>query len=168
MDRAIEETTADERRATTGRVLGIDLGSRRIGVAVSDDGRRVASALTVLSRAESHGQDHGRLAVVVAETGAAMVVVGLPLSLSGEAGPAARAVMAEVTEMRDVLDVPVECCDERYSTVIAGRALAAGGRRPAARRAVVDKVAAAAILQTWLDRQRDWPWPQAGPATPAQ
>ena len=147
MDRAIEETTAGERRATTGRVLGIDLGSQRIGVAVSDDGRRVASALTVLNRAESHG---------------------LPLSLSGEAGPAARAVMAEVTEMRDVLDVPVECCDERYSTVIAGRALAAGGRRPAARRAVVDKVAAAAILQTWLDRQRDWPWPQAGPATPAQ
>jgi putative Holliday junction resolvase len=108
------------------------------------------------------------LAAVVAETGAAMVVVGLPLSLSGGAGPAARAVMAEVTEMREVLDVPVECCDERYSTVIAGRALAAGGRRPAARRAVVDKVAAAAILQTWLDRQRDWPWPQAGPAIPAQ
>ena len=48
MDRAIEETTAGERRATTGRVLGIDLGSQRIGVAVSDDGRRVASALTVL------------------------------------------------------------------------------------------------------------------------
>ena len=162
------QTTAGGPPRATGRVLGIDLGSQRIGVAVSDDGRRVASALTVLSRAESRRQDHGRLAAVVAETGAAAVVVGLPLSLSGQAGPAAQAVLAEVTEMREVLDVPVECCDERYSTVIAGRALVAGGRRPAARRAVVDKVAAAAILQTWLDRQRDWPWPQAGPATTAQ
>ena len=97
-----------------------------------------------------------------------MVVVGLPLSLSGGAGPAARGVLAEVAEMRQALDVPVECCDERYSTVIARRALAAGGRRPAARRAVVDKVAAAAILQTWLDRQRDWPWPQAGPTDPSR
>jgi putative Holliday junction resolvase len=149
-------------------VLGIDLGSRRIGVAVSDDSRRVASALTVVNRGESHVEDHGRLADVVLETGAALVVVGLPLSLSGGAGPAARAVLDEVTEMGESLDVPVECCDERYSTVIARRALAAGGRRPAAHRAVVDKVAAAAILQTWLDRQRAWPWPQAGPAGPSR
>ncbi len=137
-------------------------------MAVSDDNRRVASALTVITRGGSHADDHARLAALIAETGAALVVVGLPLSLSGGAGPAARGVLAEVTEIRGVLDVPVECCDERYSTVIARRALAAGGRRPAARRSVVDKVAAAAILQTWLDRQRDWPWPQAGPADPSQ
>jgi putative Holliday junction resolvase len=137
-------------------------------VAVSDDRRRVASALTVVARGASHAADHAQLATVIAETGAAMVVVGLPLSLSGGAGPAARGVLAEVAEMREVLDVPVECCDERYSTVIASRALATGGRRPAARRAIIDKVAAAAILQTWLDRQRDWPWPQAGPAAPSR
>jgi putative Holliday junction resolvase len=165
---AIEESPAGERPTTTGRVLGVDLGSRRIGVAVSDDSRRVASALTVVARGESHLHDHARLAEVVGDTGAALVVVGLPLSLSGGAGPAARAVLDEVREMRELLDVPVECCDERYSTVIARRALAAGGRRPAARRAVVDKVAAAAILQTWLDRQRAWPWPQAGPAGPSR
>jgi putative Holliday junction resolvase len=161
------ENTADESPTTTGRVLGVDLGSRRIGVAVSDHDRRVASALTVVHRGESHGEDHGRLAGVLVETGAALVIVGLPLSLSGGAGPAARAVLDEVREMQAALDVPVECCDERYSTVIARRALAAGGRRPAARRAVVDKVAAAAILQTWLDRQRAWPWPQPGPAAPS-
>ena len=168
MNRAVGESTEGEPRTTTGRVLGVDLGSRRIGVAVSDDGRRVASALTVLDRRECHLEDHSRLAGVIVETGAALVVVGLPLSLSGGAGPAARAVLEEVAELQEVLDVPVECCDERYSTVIARRALAAGGRRPAARRAVVDKMAAAAILQTWLDRQRTWPWPQAGPAAPSR
>lgn len=150
-----------------GRVLGIDLGSRRIGLAVSDDGRRVASALVVLPRGTSVEGDHSRLEALVMETGANLVVVGMPLSLSGATGPAARAVEAEVAELRLALSVPVECCDERFSTVIARRALVAGGRRPAARRAVVDKMAAAAILQTWLDRRRAWVGPkepQAGPA----
>jgi len=137
-----------------GRVIGVDLGSRRIGLAVSDDGRRVASALTVLTRTGSHAADHLQLADVVAEMEANLVVVGLPLSLSGMSGPAAMAVKAEVREMRNVLTVPFTYCDERFSTVVAQRALAAGGRRPALRRAVVDKVAAADILQTWLDRQR--------------
>lgn len=137
-----------------GRVVGLDLGTRRIGLAVSDDGRRVAAAYSVLQRASSRVEDHLQVAAVVAEMGATLVVVGLPLSLSGAVGPAAQAVKAEVREMRQVLAVPVEYCDERYSTVIAQRALAAGGRRPALKRAVVDKVAAAAILQMWLDRQR--------------
>lgn len=144
-----------------GRVLGLDLGTRRIGVAVSDGRRVVASAYSVVHRRASHREDHLALAAVVAETGAKLVVVGLPLSLSGSSGPAAQAVTAEVEEMRAVFGVPLEYCDERFSTVVAQRALAAGGRRPAVRRAMVDKVAAAAILQTWLDRQR-------GPAGPAR
>lgn len=142
------------REVAPGRAIGLDLGSRRIGVAVSDDGRRVASALTVLLRTANHEQDHQAIAACVADVEATVVVVGLPLSLSGGPGPAALAVEAEVGELREHLAVPVVCCDERYSTVIAQRALAAGGRRPTTRRAVVDKVAAAAILQTWLDRQR--------------
>jgi putative Holliday junction resolvase len=142
-------------RAPAGRALGLDLGSQRIGVAVSDDGRRVASPLSVLARGGSHAEDHIGVGGIVAETGANVVVVGLPLSLNGREGPAATAVKAEVEELRMVLDVPVECSDERFTTVVAHQALAAGGgRRPAARRSVVDKVAAAAILQTWLDRQR--------------
>ena len=132
MSWATEESTTGEPGTTTGRVLGVDLGSRRIGIAVSDDSRQVASALMVLTRGESHVSDHGRLTDVIIETGASLVVVGLPLSLSGGAGPAARAVLDEVSELRAALDVPVECCDERYSTVIARRALAAGGRRPIA------------------------------------
>lgn len=150
-------------RRPPGRVVGVDLGSRRIGLAVSDEGRRLASPYSVLARGRSHGEDHARLAAVVEETGANLVVVGLPLSLSGALGPAARAVQDEVAEMQEVLAVPLEYCDERYSTVVAQRALAAGGRRPAAKRAVVDKVAAAAILQTWLDRS----WARPGPAAPA-
>ncbi|MHB1496844.1 MAG: Holliday junction resolvase RuvX [Acidimicrobiales bacterium] len=134
------------------RVLGVDLGSKRIGLAISDDGRVLASAYQVLQRGRSRVADHAELARTVAESGATLVVVGLPLSLSGRSGPAARAVEAEVAELRQVLDVPVELCDERLTTVVASRSLE--GRRPALRRAVIDQMAAAGILQTWLDRQR--------------
>jgi putative Holliday junction resolvase len=132
--------------------LGVDLGSKRIGLAISDDRRVLASAYQVLKRGLSRVADHAELARTVAESGATLVVVGLPLSLSGRSGPAARAVEAEVAELRQVLDVPVELCDERLTTVVASRSL--GGRRPALRRAVIDQMAAAGILQTWLDRQR--------------
>lgn len=138
-----------------GRVLGLDLGRRRVGVAVSDSDRRVASALVVLTRSSSHDEDHAELARLVVDTDANVVVVGLPLSLSGQVGPAAREVEEEVAELRHALPVPVELCDERYSTVVADRSLRAGGRKTPARREVVDKVAAAGILQTWLDRQRN-------------
>ncbi len=137
-----------------GRVLGVDLGRRRVGLAISDSDRRLAIALRVLWRAASHDEDHAELARVVAETGASLVVVGLPLSLSGRAGPAARDVQDEVADLRRALPVPVELCDERYSTVLADRSLATVGRKARARREVVDQVAAAAILQTWLDRQK--------------
>lgn len=136
------------------RALGVDLGSRRIGLAISDEGGRVASALAVLERGASHSVDHGQIAKAVSEWGVGVVVVGLPLSLSGELGPAARGVQAEVSELRAALGVPVEVADERFTTLIARRALACGGRRPGLNRAVVDKMAATAILQTWLDRQR--------------
>ncbi len=137
-----------------GRALGVDLGSRRIGVAVSDDRRRVATALTVLARTASPDEDHARLANLVGETGANVVVVGLPLSLSGDHGPAARATEGELATLRRRLGVPVVASDERYTTFIARRVLASGGRRRALHREVVDHMAAAAILQTWLDRER--------------
>jgi len=144
----------EARGPVPGRALGLDLGAKRIGVAISDDGRRVASALSMMPRTGMPAEDHRQLASLVASTGANVVIVGLPLSLSGTRGPAALAVLAEVAELRLLLNVPIEVCDERYSTVLARQALAAGGRRPADRRALVDKTAAATILQTWLDRQR--------------
>jgi putative Holliday junction resolvase len=135
-----------------GRALGIDLGSRRIGIAVSDPGGVLASPLRVLERCPDHRADHAALAAVVAETGAEVVVVGLPLSLNGRAGPAAEAVQLEIAELRAVLPVPVEVIDERLTTVAAGRALRTAGVRSRRQRRVVDQAAAALILQSWLDR----------------
>lgn len=135
------------------RVLGLDIGTRRIGVAVSDPLGVVASPYTVLPRAGDRAADHRAVAGLVAEVGAGRVVVGLPLSLNGRVGPAARQVLDEVEQLRTTLPVPVECHDERLSTVTAERSLREAGTRASARKAVVDKVAAAVLLQSWLDGQ---------------
>jgi putative Holliday junction resolvase len=134
-----------------GRTLGLDLGTKRIGVAVSDPDGRVASPIDVLTRTGDRARDHRRIAALVEEWGAEQVVVGLPLSLSGKIGPAASAAVAEVEELAEVVGVPVVTHDERLSTVTADRSLTAMNVKAGARRRVVDKVAAAVILQSWLD-----------------
>ena len=136
------------------RVVGLDLGARRIGVAVSDPSGTIASPLEVLERSGDAVADRRRLAALVREVEAERVVVGLPLSLSGDTGPAAQAALAEAQDLADALGVPVETCDERLSTVSATGTLRALGVRGEARRRTVDKVAAAVILQSWLDRRR--------------
>ena len=133
------------------RALGVDLGSRRIGLALSDPSGTIASPYRVLYRARDPGSDHRRLADLVAETGAEVVVVGVPLSLSGEEGPAARKAAAEARALAEVLDVPVKVHDERLTTVSAHRSLQAAGMREERRRHSVDMVAAAVMLQSWLD-----------------
>ena len=132
------------------RVLGLDLGSRRIGVAVSTG--TIASPHTVLMRAKDRATDHAAVAALVADLGAERVVVGLPLSLDGSMGPAARAAATEAEVLGDFLGVPVETYDERLTTVTADRSLSSLGLPGQARRRVVDKVAAAVMLQAWLDR----------------
>ena len=134
----------------SGRVLGLDLGSRRIGVAVSAGA--VATPHSVLERARNRAADHAAIAALVEEVGAVRVVIGLPLSLDGKMGPAARAAAEEAEMLGDVLGVPVETYDERLTTVTADRSLTSLGLSGQARRRVVDKVAAAVILQAWLDR----------------
>ena len=136
------------------RALGIDLGSRRIGVAVSDAGGTLASPLTVLPRSGDVSADRRAIARLVTEEEAERVVVGLPLSLSGASGPAAEAARAEAAALAAELPVPVETWDERLTTVEAHRSLEAGGKRSKQRRNVVDKVAAAVMLQSWLDSGR--------------
>ena len=138
-----------------GRVLGIDLGSRRIGIAVSDPGQRVATGLTVVARSDDLGADHRALAALAGDEEAVAAVVGLPRSLDGSLGPAAQGVGQEVEQLRTVLNVPVEVVDERFTTVAAARALRAGGARPARARRLVDQEAAAVILQSWLDRRQE-------------
>lgn len=145
--------------APPGRVLGVDLGSRRIGLALSDPLRVLAVPLTVLERTGDPAADDALILAAAVEHEAVLIVVGLPLSLStGRAGPAARATLDEVAALRRraaALDppVPVETRDERLTTVVAQRSLATGGVRARNRRALVDKVAAAVMLQSWLDGQ---------------
>lgn len=136
-----------------GRLLGLDLGARRIGVAVTDSSRTVATGVQALIRSGSRERDHAAIAGLVSDYGAVGVVVGVPLSLSGEAGPAARAVLDEVAELSAGLDVEVETVDERLTTVAAAGALRAAGRSGRRQRQVVDQTAAAILLQTWIDRE---------------
>ena len=135
------------------RVLALDLGTKRIGVAVSDRSGTIATPLTVVARSGRVATDHARIAALVAEEEAERVVVGLPLSLDGRLGPAAKAAQGEIDLLAAVLPVPVESFDERLTTVTADRALMEAGMRAEGRRRLVDKVAAAVMLQAWLDRR---------------
>lgn len=136
------------------RVLGLDLGAKRIGVALSDSSATIATPFTVVHRGRRPADDHRAIGKIVREEEVEVVVVGLPLSLSGEMGPAARAAVAEARVLATVLDVPVETYDERRTTVTADAALMEFRMRAEARRRVVDKVAAAVMLQSWLDARR--------------
>jgi putative holliday junction resolvase len=135
-----------------GRVLGLDLGDVRIGVAISDDDRRMAVPLgTVQTGAPA---DLMAIAKLVEEHAATAVVVGLPLSMTGERGPAAVKADSFAGALRSFLLVPVELHDERLSTVEAERALRQAGVDGRDRRKVVDRSAATVILQAWLDQRR--------------
>ena len=138
------------------RALGLDLGSRRIGVALSDSAGILASPYETVQRCGDVALDHRRILALATEAEVEILVVGLPLSLDGTVGPAADSVLAEIDELRDATGLPVETYDERLTTVTATRLLREGGVSGKARRQLVDKVAASVILQSWLDgRRRD-------------
>ena len=134
------------------RVLGLDVGSRRIGVAVSDPLGLTAQPWDVQ---ETSPTDPDAAAVALAALAARLdvtcVVAGLPLDQRGEVGRQARRVLEFLDRLRAHVSVPVETWDERFSTAAAERALLEGGVRRARRRQVRDKVAASLILQSWLD-----------------
>ena len=135
------------------RVLGIDLGSKRIGIAASDRSGTIATPYTVLLRCGSMGGDHRNIAKMVVEEEAEAVIVGLPLNMDGSEGKAAQAARVEAARMATVVGVPVHVHDERLTTVEADRVLMEQKMNAQARRRVVDKVAAAVMLQSWLDTQ---------------
>lgn len=137
------------------RVLGIDLGSKRIGIAVSDSDGRVATPLTVVQRSKDLAGDRRRIAELAREWEVEGLVVGLPLSLDGSEGVAARAARAEAAALGDCTSLPVATYDERLTTVTAEQRLVEQGLDARQRRAVVDQVAAAVMLQAWLDGHRD-------------
>lgn len=136
------------------RALGIDLGTRRIGVALSDVEGRMATPVEVIERSARRGSVHQRIGELVDEFEVECVVVGLPLNMDGSRGGAARSALEEAEALRDSLPVPVETYDERLTTVTADRSLMELEMKADERRRVVDKVAAAVMLQAWLDRRR--------------
>lgn len=116
----------------------------------------MATPYCTIQRSGDVKADRARVAEIVAEAEAALVVVGLPLSMDGSEGPAARAALREAEALRAVLGVPVECQDERLTSVTANRSLTEAGvtgrrRRKARAAGAVDQAAAAILLQSWLD-----------------
>ena len=138
------------------RILGVDLGSRRIGLALSDPLGVTASPLRVLERGVDHPADHRAIVAAAHEAEAGCIVVGVPRALSGKLGAAERATLVEVDELQAVAgpDLRVETYDERFTTVIAQRSLIDAKVRRKDRKQVVDKVAAAVMLQGYLEARQ--------------
>ena len=136
------------------RVLGIDLGERRIGVAVSDGLGLTAQPRETIAR---HGgmRDITSIAAAVKNADADRIVLGLPLDPEGNEGDAARRARVFAEKLRTNLHVPVELIDESFSTVEAEQVLLAADVSRARRKQVIDKLAAAVILQRWLDARRN-------------
>jgi putative Holliday junction resolvase len=132
-----------------GRVLALDLGEARIGVAISDPDRKVALPAGTI-KPSGGVEDLKAVARMVADTGAVEVVVGHPLSLSGERGPAAHKAEEFAEGLRLMLKVPVHLQDERLSTVEAERGLRRAGMRGRRQREVVDQAAASLFLESYL------------------
>jgi putative Holliday junction resolvase len=141
-------------RIARGRRLGVDVGSVRVGVALSDPDGVLATPLATLRRDERDSSDLRQLAELVTEHEVVEVVVGLPRTLAGREGPAAQAARDYVSALGTVLTVPVQLSDERLTTVMAIRTLSDRGVRGRKQRAVVDQAAAVEILQGWLDAHR--------------
>lgn len=137
------------------RALALDVGSKTIGLAMTDEARIAAHPLTVLSRV-GHSGDARAIAALAVEHGVGDVIVGMPLELSGKLGHRARRVRDFVAVLRERLPASVRLHeqDERFTTAEAERALIAADVPRARRRAVIDRHAAALILQAWLDAQR--------------
>ena len=133
------------------RAVGIDLGEKRIGVAISDSGGSLATPYEVVARTGSRDEDHRRIKAIVEEVEAEILVVGLPLSLDGTEGKAAQGARQEAEAIGQIVSVPIELHDERLTTVEAERILKEHGLDAAERRNVVDKVAAAILLQAWME-----------------
>lgn len=135
------------------RVLGIDLGERRIGLAVSDEDARIAFPAGSLVR-KGRRSDFAALCALVRERGIGRAVVGLPLHMSGRAGAEADKAKRFAAELATAAQIPVDLLDERWTSIAAERSLAESGRRTVERRGkgVVDEVAATLLLSTYLER----------------
>jgi putative holliday junction resolvase len=137
----------------TGKLLGLDLGTKTIGVAVSDGMRYTATPLETIARTKFTA-DAARLLELVTENAAVAFVLGLPLNMDGSEGPRAQSTRAFARNLAQKIDLPIIFWDERLSTSAVTRMLIEADTRRAKRAEVVDKLAASYILQGFLDRLR--------------
>lgn len=131
------------------RVLGIDPGEARVGVAVSDDLGMLAHPLETIHVAKTNPV--ARIAELAAAREVTTIVVGVPRNMDGTSGPAAEKAKELIAALREAVNCPVLPWDERLTTVSAERALREAGRKAKDQRAIVDQAAAQIILQGWLD-----------------
>jgi putative Holliday junction resolvase len=139
--------------ATQGRVMAIDLGEKRIGVAISDPSRTLAKAYGVLAR-RSRREDFERFGRIIAEQAVTLVVMGLPLTLGGEEGQRAAWVRDYTADLQQHLGVPIVFWDESLTTVEAEASLRARGQRGKKLKERIDAVAAAFILESFLNAEQ--------------
>lgn len=137
----------------TGKILGLDLGTKTIGVAVSDAMRYSATPLETIKRTK-FTQDAERIIALVAENGAVALILGLPLNMDGTEGPRVQSTRAFARNLGQKLDLPIAFWDERLSTSAVTRMMIEADLRRDRRAEVVDKLAASYILQGALDRLR--------------
>lgn len=137
----------------TGKLLGLDLGTRTIGVAVSDGMRYSATPLETIKRTKFTA-DAERLLELIAENAAVGIVIGLPLNMDGSEGPRVQSTRAFVRNLSQKTPLPIAFWDERLSTAAVQRMLIEADTRRDRRAEVVDKLAASYILQGFLDRLR--------------
>lgn len=147
------ETDPLEAIPANGKILGLDLGTKTIGVAVSDGMRYSASPLETIKRTK-FTQDAQRIVELVAENSAVALILGLPLNMDGTEGPRAQSTRAFARNLAQKLDLPIAFWDERLSTSAVTRMMIEADLRRDRRAEVVDKLAASYILQGALDRLR--------------
>ena len=137
------------------KVIGLDLGEKRIGVAVSDESGRIALPLATLSGDQPACEIIADILNLADQHGAERIVIGMPTSLSGEAGPAAQKAAQFARALAAETDLQVITWDERLTTALAEKTMVAADVKRRQRRQKIDKVAAALILQNYLDAHAD-------------
>jgi len=136
------------------RALGIDFGSKRIGIAISNEEMTLATPLSVIYRSSNKVRDHQAIKELAEEWEAEVLVVGLPRSLDGGVGPAAENVLQEVKLLQKNTGLPLDTFDERFTTVTAKQVLRDQGISEKEHKNLVDQVAASIMLQAWLDHKK--------------
>ncbi len=145
--------TLDELRTSSGALLGLDPGTKTLGLAISDRTRLIATPLHTITR-EKFTIDAAKLLKTYAENQASALIIGMPVNMDGSSGPRAQSVKDFAANLRRLQDIPIFFWDERMSTLAVTRGMLEADMSRKKRKANVDKLAASYILQGVLDRLR--------------